>query len=287
MTAPLRPAALGKRSRRWLRRRAWRRFGESVIDRPLMPSLLGFQKAGSGVVDGLGGLRLSYDPRSDIGQTLFLSGTFEELEIRFFEQILSGIERPTVLDIGANLGLHCLRWATSSIEASIYAFEPSPRTLRILRRNIRMNRLEKRIQVIPVALSDHPGNSAFFHCEDDAYSSLRDTHRRPVVESIEVEVTTVDTFVKTRGLPSLNLMKIDVEGLEREVLRGSKRTLELLRPHLFVEVFGGTHSNPDPEGTIEFVKTFGYDAFVLKNGVPEEYARHSDQFYNYYFMPKP
>ena len=286
MNAPLRPRALAKRPRRWLRRRVWSRFGASVIGRPLMPSLLGFQKVGSGVVDGLGDLRLAYDPRSDIGQTLFVSGTFEEFEIRFFEQILSGIERPTVFDIGANLGLHCLRWARSSIGASIYAFEPSPRTLRTLRRNIQMNRLEQRVEVIPVALSDHSGTSAFFHCEDDAYSSLRDTHRRRVVESIEVEVTTVDTFVKARGLPSLNLMKIDVEGLEREVLQGSSRTLELLRPHLFVEVFGGTHSNPDPEGTIEFVRTFGYEAFVLKNGVPEKYVRHSDQFYNYYFLPK-
>ena len=274
-----------------IRQRARRRLlspaGLPALDWWPVQRVLGFQRSGMGVVDRLGDVRLEYDPRTVIGGQLFVLGAFEEREIRFFARLLSTLDAPVVLDAGANLGLHAISWAKSRPSARLFAFEPSRRTLNFLRHNVELNGLGARIEVIEEALSDHRGTGEFFHCEDDAYSSLRDTRRQRVVDTYQVIIGTIDDFVQSRALARVDLIKIDVEGFEREVLLGGERVMKEFRPHLFVEIFGGTHSNPDPAGTINFVRSRGYDAFVLKDGMPEPYITHSDAFFNYYFRPTP
>ena len=274
-----------------LRQRARRRLlssgGLSALDWLPVQLMLGFAKGDTGVLDRLGNVTLEYDPRSVIGRQLFVSGAFEDREIRFFQKLLSTIDQPVVLDVGANLGVHALSWAKSHAGSRIFAFEPSRQTLAFLRRNVEQNGLSGQVEVIEQALSDTCGIAEFFHCEDDAYSSLRDTRRKRVVDKYRVKLNTIDQFVQSKELARVDLIKIDVEGLEREVLVGGERVLKDLRPHLFVEIYGGTDSNPDPGGTIEFVRSRGFDAFVLNNGVPEPYIAHSDAFFNYYFRPIP
>jgi FkbM family methyltransferase len=247
--------------------------------------VLGYEKTARGVIDRLGAMRWEYDRHSVIGNMLFASGKFEDLEIRFFERILAQASRPIVLDVGANIGVHTVRWAQALPAARIYAFEPSMSTVELLRANIARNHLAGRVEVIPSAVSNYCGPGKFFHCEDDAYSSLRDTERKAVTESYTVDVTTIDSFVGSRDLARIDLIKIDVEGFEGQVLEGGSQTLRRLRPHLFVEIFGGKNSNPDPEGTVEFVRQLGYAPFVLKNGTAEAFVKHSDKFFNYYFRP--
>lgn len=271
---------------RKLRERLAPRFGAAIFDSIVMQAMLGFEKRGAVVLDKLDQARLEYDPRSVIGNKLFIFGQFEEKEIQFFSHLLRQFDSPVVLDIGANIGLHSIRWATSCPSLRAYAFEPSRQTFSMVRNNVDRTGHSARIEVIPQAVSDQVGVGQFFHCEDDAYSSLRDTRRKRIVDSYQVDITTIDAFVFGRGLAKVDLVKIDVEGFEREVLLGGVRTLRELRPHLFVEIFAGANSNPDPEGTVEFVQSLGYDAFVFKDGVRWPFVRHSDKFFNYYFRPK-
>jgi len=251
-----------------------------------MQAALGFEKHGAVILDKLDRARLEYDPRSDIGNNLFLYGQFEETEIRFFADLLQRIDTPVVLDIGANIGLHSIKWASSCPSLRAYAFEPSRQTFSMVRNNVDRTGTSARIEVIPQAVSNHVGVGKFFHCEDDAYSSLTDTRRKRVIDSYQVDVTTLDAFVFGRRLPKVDFVKIDVEGFEQQVLLGGARTLRELRPHLFVEIYAGTNSNPDPEGTVEFVRSADYEAFVFKDGIPQPFVQHSDKFYNYYFRPK-
>jgi FkbM family methyltransferase len=251
-----------------------------------MQAMLGFEKRGALVLDKLDQAGLEYDPRSVIGNKLFICGRFEEEEIQFFSDLLKQLGAPVILDIGANIGLHAIKWATACPSLRAYAFEPSRQTLSLVRKNVDRTGHSARIEVIPLAVSDRVGVGEFFHCEDDAYSSLRDTRRKRVIDSYQVDITTIDAFVFGRGLSKVDLVKIDVEGFEREVLMGGVRTLREFRPHLFVEIFAGANSNPDPEGTVEFVQSLGYDVYVFKDGRPQPFVRHSDIFFNYYFRPR-
>jgi FkbM family methyltransferase len=229
------------------------------------------------------GVSVEYDLSSVIGRALLVDGGFEDREIDFFLRRLRQHQRPVVVDVGANIGIHTLRWAAGAAGAHVYSLEPSPETRERLLANVRRNGLESAVTVEPFAVSDAAGRATFYHCRDGAFSSLRDTRRQELASSFEVEVTTLDAFVGARALDRLALVKIDVEGFEEQVIAGGRRTLEALRPDLFVEIYGGSGSNPDPERTVAAVCALGYRAFVLVDGEPVPYVRHSDERYNYFF----
>lgn len=233
------------------------------------------------------GIHIEYDPRSDIGAAIYSRGSFESAEIEFCSKLLARAAAPTVIDIGANIGIHSLCWAAAHRSLRCDVFEPSPATAQILRRNIALNGLAERIEIHQSAVSNVVGEATFYECSDAAFSSLKDTRRKPVVAQTKVPVTTLDAWAEARGLAQVDLVKIDVEGLEHEVILGAGRLLSRLRPHLFVEIYGGEGSNQNPRSTIELIMQHGYDAFVFdRAGVLHPYRDHSDSNYNYYFSPR-
>ena len=272
-----------------VRRRARQWLAEHVPPRWFLPSrlcqlALGFTARGTTVVDLIKGLQIEYEYGSDIGSKLFRNRRFETREIEFFQELLQRHRgTPVVLDVGANIGLHSMSWAATRADVQVFAFEPSPATAITLERNVARNGLGDRIEIVRAAVSDHEGTAVLLECDDNAYSSLKDTGRKNVIGSVEVPTLTLDQFVERRQIPELALIKVDVEGLETEVLSGAERTLRTLRPDLFVEIYGGTKSNPDPSATVELVRSFGYEALVLIDGHPTPYKRHDDANYNYYF----
>ena len=268
------------------RKKVLARLGKAAFDYKIIQLILGFDKVGTSIIDRVNSTLIEYDYNSAIGQSLFFGGAFEQDEIEFFTRFLAHETRPVVLDVGANIGLHSIGWARANKTASIFAFEPSPSTGMILRRNIERNSLDNTIELMPLAVSDKCGKAQFFECEDNAFSSLKDTCRKKVIGTHLVPVTTIDEFVAGHQLDRISLLKIDVEGLEREVIFGAATTLRLLRPDLFVEIYAGTHSNPDPEGTIDLIRSQGYRAYVLVAGKPVPYEKHIDSLYNYYFTCK-
>lgn len=84
----------------------------------------------------------------------------------------------------------------------------------------------------------------------------------------------------------VDLIKIDVEGLEMHVLSGMREFIAIHRPVIFCEIFGGQQSNPDPASTVRFCVSLGYDAFVLSGAQLIPAGPHRDQFYNYFFIPR-
>ena len=258
---------------------AWR-----ILQHKLLQSLFRLHsQKGTIIVETIYGIKVEYECDSAIGKSLFLEGNFEDQEIRFSLEKALDSKKPIILDIGANIGWHSLRWAQKRPDATIFAFEPSPITRNFLQKNIDANHFGERIHVIPFAVSNKLGIAKFFHCRDNAYSSLKDTKRQPISDCFEVPVTTVDEFIASKNLNRVTLLKIDVEGFEKEVLLGSIRTLEKMKPDLLMEIYSGEASNSDPNGTVQLLINMGYSAFVLQDGLPTKYTKHSDQHYNYYF----
>jgi len=248
--------------------------------------LLGFEKKGEIVTDYLNEIELEYDYLSDIGSQIYFEGTFEDDEIDFFQKILVSDHKPIIFDVGANIGIHTIKWLKQNPKAISYAFEPSSETRAMLERNIARNHLTERVKILKQAVSDREGVADFFECEDNAFSSLKDTQRKQAIRSISVPVTTIDQFVETNHITKISLLKIDVEGFETEVIAGALETLKHLKPDLFVEIYGGSNSNPDPEATISLICDQGYQSFVLVDGNIIPYQKHSDSHYNYYFTYK-
>lgn len=151
-------------------------------------------------------------------------------------------ERPTLfLDIGANLGLYsCVLVGAGHVPRAI-AFEPDRDNRAALADSIALNGLAERIRIEACALGAATGEAVLV----EGPRSNRGTSRlvggvaddaASGAERYRVPVRRLDDVVAIRG--AVLLVKIDVEGHERDVIEGATRTLSENRCLLQVEAFG-------------------------------------------------
>ncbi len=137
---------------------------------------------------------------------------------------------PVVLDVGANVGNHALYFALIAGAAKVVVVEPNPLAIGPLVGNVLLNRLEGVIDLshLGFGLSDRSAGGYHMKVHD---KNLGATRMQPTGGSLEVR----------RGdeaFPDLvpDLLKIDVEGMEMEVLRGLEALIARARPLMMVEV---------------------------------------------------
>jgi FkbM family methyltransferase len=161
---------------------------------------------------------------------------FETAEMSFVEKFLK--PGMCVLDIGAHHGLYTIL-ASKRVGSGgkVIAFEPSPRERRVLMRNIRINFLSN-VLVEPYALGAGPAKANLFLVEggEDGCNSLRPPAVTATTQTVSVDVISLDEYLLKTG-HRVDFVKLDVEGGEREMLRGASRLLaSSSRPVFLVEV---------------------------------------------------
>jgi FkbM family methyltransferase len=116
----------------------------------------------------------------------------------------------------------------------VYCFEFVPANLQVLEQNIELNpALASRLHVVRRALWSCAGAPLALRGEGPA---SRLVPARPG-ESSTIALVALDDFVEQERLPSVDFVKLDVEGVELEVLRGAERTLRRWRPKLAISVY--------------------------------------------------
>ena len=150
-------------------------------------------------------------------------------------------EGDVFVDIGANSGYFSVLAALKvGAPGRVFAFEPNPAVRRQLERHIELNAIADRVTISELALSDEDRDDVrlFVSCwpENDGIASLMpaaETLARGGLRadtSIAVRVRTFDSWMQSVQLSRIDLMKIDVEGVESRVLAGMSSTLTRLRP---------------------------------------------------------
>lgn len=133
-----------------------------------------------------------------------------------------------VVDIGANIGIFSLNVSKlSGRRAQCIAFEPHPRITKYLKANIELNGFTN-IEVKEVALGASKGEVKFSDKHGDDMNHVTVKGKNHLI----VEMTTLDAVVE--NIKEFELIKIDVEGFEREVLLGANNTLSKTK-HLIIE----------------------------------------------------
>jgi FkbM family methyltransferase len=126
----------------------------------------------------------------------------------------------TVYNIGANLGYYALLAAERG--TTVFAFEPAPENLDLLRRTVAENHVEQKVSIIPAAVSSKKG-SAMLSLSSTNSGDHRLTHI-DTREHVEVEVTVLDVFSTSHPEPDMIIM--DVQGAELDVLLGGSSLLQ-------------------------------------------------------------
>jgi len=137
------------------------------------------------------------------------------------------------VDIGAYSGIYCILACIANPTLKSIAFEPNPAASEKLRRNIAINGLTDRVTLVDKALSVSSGHASLAIPRDVTAASLNAAG--PKDRTIAVTVTTGDDVL---GDLPVGLIKIDVEGLEPEVLLGMTGVLANTRPAIIAECLG-------------------------------------------------
>jgi FkbM family methyltransferase len=184
-------------------------------------------------------------------------------------------EARAVFGAGANSGLYELAAASASPETRLYAFEPFPEAAEALRKNVALNNLADRIQVIEKAVADIPGEMDLYipaktHGDIlEQSASLNPAFRSDHSAVLSVPVITLDEFRKSPGVPEPDLIRIDVESAEHRVLLGARHILEEKRPFIILEVLEAADT-----GAIDEIRnTCGYKVFTAEAGEVREQPR--------------
>ena len=175
----------------------------------------------------------------------------------------------TVIDIGANIGLHTLAFAKYLGEYQkdnlLVAFEPQPLIFNILAENVKNNITNTRNQLHQCALGNKE-DITYFEVPDYAKHNNTGNISIPynIVKGegkIPIKILTLDSF----KFENVSLIKIDVEGFENEVLEGAQETISKYHPCLIVEILGGVDFNVASKDekayilkTIRYISGLGY-----------------------------
>lgn len=161
---------------------------------------------------------------------------FEDYEKSLRDDILKFLPEDGVFfDVGANVGIIAYSTAMQRPRARIFAFEPEPVSFLALNKTKSYNIIHN-VDLIPFGLGESVGLKTFFI--DNANHGGHSLDRSQVLNETRpssIMVTTVDNMVKTIGVTRMDIMKIDVQGLELEVLKGAVQTIQDLKPVLTVE----------------------------------------------------
>ena len=150
-----------------------------------------------------------------------------------------------VYDIGSSIGMMTQFFSASvNRKGKVFAFEPNPEPFEILDKRIGRD-IGLNVKVFNIAIGKEDGQSEMIVSnEHSATGSIEKNIKLGLLKNgdiykIKVLVQSLDNFIKTQDKINMpTFIKIDTEGLEYDVLKGSINYLKKYKPKLFIELHG-------------------------------------------------
>lgn len=214
--------------------------------------------------------RLAAIVGDEISDQIRVQGRYEDISLRAIETLLLphlACDRQYCLDVGANIGNHSIFF--SAFFARVVAFEPNPLARTLLELNLQVNGANN-VDINSVGLSDSSGTARLSVCRDNLGASrlkhlaeADPAFAARIAEEVEIDVVPGDSTLAPEI--SVGFIKIDVEGLESQVLRGLARTIEQHRPVIMLEQLApGVDVATGRTSVTDFLTDFGYRPFEIQ-----------------------
>ena len=189
------------------------------------------------------GLKYKGNLNNNIDANVFFYGAFEKPLLFFLRDTLNALitETPKAIfmDIGANVGHHSI--FLSKFASQVLAFEPYPKVNMQFKQQIAHNNISN-IQIFETGLSDRretlnyyapTGNNEGIGSFDESSIGKGNTSYG------QLELREGDQIIESDSWKNIKLIKIDVEGFEKKVIKGLSRTIEEERPVIVCEITYG------------------------------------------------
>ena len=136
-------------------------------------------------------------------------------------------------DIGANIGLYSIYAALKHSNIKVISFEPSTSNLRVLSRNIALNKLSDKISIYQPALNKVENSFMMFQesqfiegwSMNQFSNDIKLNEATNKQQNYKIYGTNIDSLIRNNILKVPNYIKIDVDGIEHLILQGSVNTL--------------------------------------------------------------
>lgn len=203
-----------------------------------------------------------------ISRELALYGVHEKASTEQIKKLLTpGMK---IVEIGANIGYYVLIEAKLvGKKGYIYAFEPSPYNFNLLKRNINLNNY-RNIEIHQKAIGSQNEKAKFYIANRSNLSgfikreNMKYMYKNDGSDIIEVDVVKLDDFLKEK---KIDLIRMDIEGFEKEALNGMKVVLNSKNSpkYLFIEIHSKLLHKKNSSGKeiIRYLERFGYS--VIKS----------------------
>ena len=201
-------------------------------------------------------------PERQIAYDFAMNKSYEHALIAWATEMIDPSK--VFLDIGAHVGTWSLAFARRCRQ--VHSFEPTPRTFNFLCGNIALNNLDGKILAHNLALADKEGRMPIYKGSEDGggNSLLPMLDRTP---TWMVDVKTLDSLMLT----NVGLIKIDVEGFEKNVIQGAQETLKANGyPAIFFESWvpereeEGIPSKSLRKELFEYIEYIGYRVVPIR-----------------------
>lgn len=195
-----------------------------------------------------GKIKMATNQTSYLTQLLFWNG-YKKFE---YSEIFEKLSKSTnlFLDIGSNIGYYSLLGAKSNPKMKVFAFEPAHGPKYFLNKNIRLNNFSSQIRPIDFALSNTIDDIEFYEVKSLKYKYItynlagegnagtKKTSRN-FIKNI-VKATTMNEFIESNKINTIDLIKIDTEGTEFEILNSGKKYIKQFEPIIICETLFNT-----------------------------------------------
>ncbi len=174
----------------------------------------------------------------------------------------------TVIDIGTNVGdvtLHAAKIVGAN--GKVYSFEPDPNNYKRLETNLSLNNFSN-ICINQLGLGDRAGTFSIAKVNSGNQGMNRVVKRNSNYQNLQqIQVITLDSYVTENKIDKIDLIKIDVEGFEYNVLKGSKTVIDTFHPTFFIELDNDNllEQGSSAKHLIELLVDSGYDIIHAEN----------------------
>ena len=214
-----------------------------------------------------------------------------------YEKELSIIDRfsnksKIAIDVGVYRGVYTYKF--SKLFKKVISFEPNPLIYKYLNKNL--NKLLNNIEIYNYALSDKSGTAtlkipnrkkSFFNQNyEEVYklgaATIHKKNKLEKFDSFEVKTKKLDDVIENNHI---GFIKIDVEGHEMEVIKGSIELIKKNKPTLLIEI-EEKHTQKPVEQTINYIKGLGYECYQLRNQdiIKFKLSDHKKEDNNFIFL---
>lgn len=173
------------------------------------------------------------------------------------------------VDVGSNYGYHSI--FASKMCKKVYSFEPHNIMFKLQKKNIEENKIENIVNYnFAIGNENRKVKLTSFDSLNESFNAGEISIILNDIEGSDIDMFKLDDIVDEK----IDLIKIDVQGFEKNVIEGSKKNIQKYNPYLIVEFenhqlskFGYTS-----EYLFRFIQDLGYEIFLLDYFYPSDFV---------------